>query len=87
VKIALIHDWLTGMRGGERALLAFCEIFPDADLYTLVRVPGATDITCRFFRSPSSNSIWTATISCSAPATAPRSLSLCPAGPDISVIA
>jgi len=43
VKIALIHDWLTGMRGGERALLAFCELFPDADLFTLVRVPGATD--------------------------------------------
>lgn len=41
--IALIHDWLTGMRGGERALLAFCEMFPDADLFTLVRVPGATD--------------------------------------------
>ena len=43
MKIALIHDWLTGMRGGERALLAFCELFPDADLFTLVRVPGATD--------------------------------------------
>jgi glycosyltransferase involved in cell wall biosynthesis len=43
VKIALIHDWLTGMRGGERALLAFCEMFPDADLFTLVRVPGVTD--------------------------------------------
>lgn len=43
MKIALIHDWLTGMRGGERALLAFCEMFPDADLFTLLRVPGATD--------------------------------------------
>ena len=43
VKIALILDWLPGMRGGERALLAFCELFPDADLFTLVRVPGATD--------------------------------------------
>jgi glycosyltransferase involved in cell wall biosynthesis len=43
VRIALIHDWLTGMRGGERALLAFCEMFPDADLFTLVQVPGATD--------------------------------------------
>jgi glycosyltransferase involved in cell wall biosynthesis len=31
------------MRGGERALLAFCEMFPDADLFTLVQVPGATD--------------------------------------------
>ena len=43
MRIALIHDWLTGMRGGERALLAFCELFPDADLFTLVQVPGATD--------------------------------------------
>jgi glycosyltransferase involved in cell wall biosynthesis len=43
LRIALIHDWLTGMRGGERALLAFCELFPDADLFTLVQVPGATD--------------------------------------------
>ena len=43
MKVALIHDWLTGMRGGERALLALCELFPDADLFTLVRVPGATD--------------------------------------------
>ena len=43
MKVALIHDWLTGMRGGERALLAFCDMFPDADLFTLVRVPGATD--------------------------------------------
>ena len=43
MKVALIHDWLTGMRGGERALLAFCELFPDADLFTLVQVPGATD--------------------------------------------
>jgi glycosyltransferase involved in cell wall biosynthesis len=43
VRVALIHDWLTGMRGGERALLAFCELFPEADLFTLVRVPGATD--------------------------------------------
>ncbi|HXG89299.1 MAG TPA: glycosyltransferase [Vicinamibacterales bacterium] len=43
MKVALIHDWLTGMRGGERALLAFCEMFPDADLFTLVQVPGATD--------------------------------------------
>ena len=43
MKVALIHDWLTGMRGGERALLAFCELFPEADLFTLVQVPGATD--------------------------------------------
>ncbi len=43
MRVALVHDWLTGMRGGERALLAFCELFPNADLFTLVQVPGATD--------------------------------------------
>jgi len=41
VKVALVHDWLTGMRGGERCLEVFCELFPDADLYTLLHVPGS----------------------------------------------
>ncbi len=39
-KIALVHDWLTGMRGGEKVLEAMCEIWPDADLYTLLHIPG-----------------------------------------------
>lgn len=42
MRIALIHDWLTGMRGGEKALEVFCEMFPDADLFTLVYLPGTT---------------------------------------------
>jgi glycosyltransferase involved in cell wall biosynthesis len=29
------------MRGGERCLEVFCEIFPDADLFTLLHVPGS----------------------------------------------
>ena len=41
MKVALVHDWLTGMRGGERCLEVFCELFPDADLYTLLHVPGS----------------------------------------------
>jgi glycosyltransferase involved in cell wall biosynthesis len=41
VRVALVHDWLTGMRGGERCLEVFCELFPDADLFTLLRVPGS----------------------------------------------
>jgi len=41
MKIALVHDWLTGMRGGEKVLEALCEIFPEADLYTLVYIPGS----------------------------------------------
>lgn len=40
-RVALVHDWLTGMRGGEKVLDAICELFPDAPLYTLVRVPGS----------------------------------------------
>jgi len=41
VRVALVHDWLTGMRGGERCLEVFCELFPDADLYTLLHVRGS----------------------------------------------
>jgi len=41
MKVALIHDWLTGMRGGERCLEVFCEIFPQAQLYTLLHIPGS----------------------------------------------
>jgi glycosyltransferase involved in cell wall biosynthesis len=40
LRVAIIHDWLTGMRGGERVLQALCELFPRAHLFTLVHVPG-----------------------------------------------
>ena len=40
-RVALIHDWLTGMRGGEKCLEVLAEIFPGADLYTLLHVPGS----------------------------------------------
>jgi glycosyltransferase involved in cell wall biosynthesis len=40
-RVALVHDWLTGMRGGERCLEVFCELFPEAPLYTLLHVPGS----------------------------------------------
>lgn len=39
LKIALVHDWLTNMRGGERVLLAMKEAFPNADIYTSVYEP------------------------------------------------
>ncbi len=41
MRVALVHDWLTGMRGGERCLEVFSELFPDADLFTLLHVPGS----------------------------------------------
>ena len=40
MRVALVHDWLTGMRGGEKCLEVFCQLFPDADLYTLLHIPG-----------------------------------------------
>jgi glycosyltransferase involved in cell wall biosynthesis len=40
-KIALVHDWLTGMRGGERVLEVLCERYPHAELFTLVHIPGS----------------------------------------------
>ncbi len=45
MRVALVHDWLTGMRGGERCLEVFCELFPDADLFTLFHVPGSVSST------------------------------------------
>lgn len=42
MKVAILHDWLTGFRGGERVLEVFCEMYPDAQLYTLIYQPGST---------------------------------------------
>ena len=39
-KVALVHDWLNGMRGGEKCLEVLCELFPDADVYTLIHEKG-----------------------------------------------
>jgi glycosyltransferase involved in cell wall biosynthesis len=41
MKIAIIHDWLTGMRGGEKCLEVFCRLYPEADLFTLLHIPGS----------------------------------------------
>jgi hypothetical protein len=30
VRVALVHDWLTGMRGGERCLEGLCVLFTEA---------------------------------------------------------
>ena len=43
--IALVHDWLTGMRGGEKVLEVLCELFPGATLFTLVHRKGSCSPT------------------------------------------
>lgn len=45
MRVALVHDWLTGMRGGEYVLEAIAELFPQAELFTLVFVPGKVSTT------------------------------------------
>ncbi|MGL4461468.1 MAG: glycosyltransferase [Planctomycetia bacterium] len=41
VPAVLVHDWLTGMRGGEKVLEVFAELLPAAPLYTLVHQVGS----------------------------------------------
>ena len=36
MKVALVHYWLVGMRGGEKVLEALCDLYPHADIFTLV---------------------------------------------------
>ncbi len=41
LRVALVHDWLTGMRGGEKCLEVLCRAFPRATLHTLIYRQGA----------------------------------------------
>src|SRR5713101_4566771 len=40
-RVVLAHDWLTGMRGGEKCLEVLCRRWPLAPLFTLLHKPGA----------------------------------------------
>jgi glycosyltransferase involved in cell wall biosynthesis len=40
-RVVLVHDWLTGMRGGEKCLEALCRRWPAARLLTLLHKPGS----------------------------------------------
>src|ERR1700722_10599389 len=39
-RVAIVHDWLTSMRGGERVVEALYKVFPHADLFTLTWDPA-----------------------------------------------
>ena len=43
MKIALVHDYLTQLGGGEKVLSALCEMFPEAPIYTLIYDKKCTD--------------------------------------------
>ena len=40
-RVALVHDWLTGMRGGEKVLEAIAELYPAAAISSLLHVRGS----------------------------------------------
>jgi glycosyltransferase involved in cell wall biosynthesis len=40
-RVVLVHDWLTGMRGGEKCLEVVCRRWPEARLFTLLHKVGA----------------------------------------------
>ncbi len=40
-RVALVHDWLTGMRGGEKVLELLASQFPEAPIFTLFHFPGS----------------------------------------------
>src|SRR5262245_50971901 len=39
-RLVFVHDWLTGMRGGEKCLEVLCRRFPRAKLFTLLHAKG-----------------------------------------------
>jgi len=44
-RIAIVHEWFTSMRGGEKCVEALCEVFPGATLFALVHVKGSVSQT------------------------------------------
>jgi glycosyltransferase involved in cell wall biosynthesis len=55
LNVALAHDWLNGMRGGERVLELLCESFPEAPVYTLLHQPEGVSDTINRHRIVSSH--------------------------------
>lgn len=48
--VALVHDWLNGMRGGERCLELLAKEWPEAPIYTLLYQPEAVSAAIRAHR-------------------------------------
>ncbi|PZA12822.1 glycosyltransferase family 4 protein [Rhodopseudomonas palustris] len=50
MKVAIVHYWFVGMRGGEKVIDALCELYPQADIFTHVFVPDAVSDRIRAHR-------------------------------------
>lgn len=42
MRVAIVHYWLVGMRGGEKVLEELCLMYPEADIFTHVHDPART---------------------------------------------
>ena len=47
MRVAIVHYWLLGMRGGESVVESLCRMFPDADIFTLFYDPSRISETIR----------------------------------------
>jgi glycosyltransferase involved in cell wall biosynthesis len=47
IRVAIVHYWLVNMRGGEKVIEAFLEMFPQADIYTHVYDPQSMPETIK----------------------------------------
>lgn len=50
MRVAIVHYWLVGMRGGEKVIEALCEMYPQADIFTHVYDPAAISETIKRHR-------------------------------------
>ncbi|MER2265749.1 glycosyltransferase [Methylobacterium oxalidis] len=50
MRVAIVHYWLVGMRGGEKVIEALARMYPEADIFTHVVVPEAISEEIRSHR-------------------------------------
>ena len=50
MKLAIIHDWLIGMRGGEKVLEEVLRLFPESEIFTLFYIPRNVSPSIRCHR-------------------------------------
>jgi glycosyltransferase involved in cell wall biosynthesis len=50
MRVAIVHYWLLGMRGGECVVESLCRMFPDADIFTLFYDPAGVSEIIRSHR-------------------------------------
>ncbi|WP_081774006.1 glycosyltransferase [Ahrensia sp. 13_GOM-1096m] len=47
MRVAIVHYWLVSMRGGEKVVEALCDMYPEADIFTLLYDPSAVSSKIR----------------------------------------